>query len=300
MSFDPLLRKVLRRIPLTGDLSIMRTRPTAPEALIGFGAIAQTLVGVLCDAGFAGPLVVLVRPDKQAKAQGVLEGIAAGRCTSVQCVTSVEDLLKAGPQVVVECAGHSAVAQFGPAVVSHGTDLIIASVGALADDALFDGLKAAADESGAQVTVPAGAIGGIDALAAARIAGVARVVYVGRKPPQAWVGSPAEDRVDLGALTSPTVFFEGTARQAAAAFPKNANVAATLALAGLGMDLTEVQLLADPNVSDNAHEYRVTSAVVDYTMVLTGKPSALNPKTSQSTVYSLARAVLTRSDVVVI
>lgn len=278
----------------------MPSTSTDPVALIGFGAIAQTLVEVLCDAGFAGPMAVLVRPHRQVETQDALDKIVAGRSPSARAVSRVEELLSIAPNVVVECAGHSAVAQFGEAVLSHGTDLIVASVGALADDKMLDALKAAARTSGAQITLPSGAIGGIDALAAAKIAGIERVVYVGRKPPQAWRGSAAEEIVDLMALTEAAVFFEGTARQAAAQFPKNANVAATLALAGLGMDRTEVQLIADPSVTENTHEYRVISDVVDYNMVLTGKPSPLNAKTSLSTAYSLARAVLNRSDVVVI
>lgn len=271
-----------------------------PVAIIGFGAIAQTLVDVLFGAGFSGPLRVLVRPQKRDEAQVQLERIVQGRCSDAQVISSVEEIHAVAPQIVVECAGHGAVAQYADGVLAFGLDLVIASVGALADHALYASLRATARASGAQIILPSGAIGGIDALAAASIAGVDRVVYTGRKPPAAWVGSPAEEEIDLSDLQEERVFFEGTAREAATRFPKNANVAATLALAGIGMDKTEVRLVADPSVSENTHEYRVTSSVVDYAMVLTGKPSPLNPKTSQSTVYSLARAVLNRLGIVVI
>lgn len=271
-----------------------------PVAIIGFGAIAQTLVDVLCGAGCAAPLRVLVRPQRREEAQGQLDRIVQGRCADAQIVSSVEEIHAAAPQIVVECAGHGAVAEFAGSVLAAGMDLVIASVGALADRGLYDTLRATAQARGAQIILPSGAIGGIDALAAASIAGVNRVVYTGRKPPAAWAGSLAEQEVDLWDLQEETVFFEGTAREAATRFPKNANVAATLALAGIGMDRTEVRLVADPSVSENTHEYRVTSSVVEYSMVLTGKPSPLNPKTSQSTVYSLARAVLNRAGTVVI
>lgn len=271
-----------------------------PIAIIGFGAIAQTLVDVLCDAGFSGAMYVLVRAPRMAQTQELLEEIAQGRCASVHAVTDVKALLEATPDIVVECAGHGAVLAYAETILSGGTDLVIASVGSLADSALFATLTLAAQNGNAQIILPSGAIGGIDTLAAANIAGVDRVVYTGRKPPAAWAGSPAEDEVDLLNLTGETVFFEGTAREAATRFPKNANVAATLALAGIGMDKTEVRLVADPSVSENTHEYRVISPVVDFSMKLTGKPSLLNPKTSQSTVYSLARAVLNRTGTVVI
>jgi aspartate dehydrogenase len=116
----------------------------------------------------------------------------------------------------------------------------------------------------------------------------------------AWVGTPAETACDLNALTEPTVFFAGTARQAATEYPKNANVAATLALAGMGMDETRVRLVADPTVETNSHEFSVQSNAVDFAVSLTAKPSPRNPKTSASTAYSVARAVLNRSGTIVI
>ena len=78
------------------------------------------------------------------------------------------------------------------------------------------------------------------------------------------------------------------------AYPKNANVAATLALAGLGFEATRVEMVADPAVSQNIHEYRVTSGAADYAMRIEGKPSPDNPKTSLATVYSVAREVMNR------
>ncbi len=263
---------------------------TRPVGIIGYGAIAQGLVLTLAEAGGGTDAVVLLRPGKAAPP------VPPG----VRLVRDVQDLIAARPDCVVECAGHGALRDLGPAVLAAGIDLIVASVGALADDAVLADLKQAATRGGAQITLAAGAIGGIDVLAAAKLSGLTSVRYTGRKPPQAWAGSPAEDLLDLDALDAPAVFFEGSARAAAQAYPKNANVAATLAFAGMGLDDTQVRLIADPGASTNTHEYEVQSAAVSYAMTLAGKPSPLNPKTSQSTVLSLARAVLNRSALVVI
>ncbi len=268
--------------------------------LIGFGAIAQGLIDILCDADAPEHITLLCRPGKEAPTRKAAEAIIGGRRTTLAVVSDISGLLSSGPEVVVECAGHSAMAAYGGPVLAAGVDLIVASVGALAEDALLEALRIAARRGGAQVTLPSGAIGGIDALAAARLSGISEVLYTGRKPPRAWAGSPAEAVVNLTALTEAVVFFEGSARQAAQAYPKNANVAATLALAGLGMDDTRVRLIADPAATANTHEYSVRSGAVDYSMTLVGKPSALNPKTSQSTVLSLARAVLNRAAAIAI
>lgn len=256
-------------------------------AIIGFGAIARDLIDILSVEGAPQHITVLVRPGRAAQVQEALGMTAA--------VTSdLAALLATRPDVVVECAGHGAVAAFGAGVLASGTDLIVASVGALADADLAAALEAAARQSGAQCVVPSGAIGGIDALGAARLSGLTCVRYTGTKPPDAWRGTPAEAACDLAGLTAPFTFFEGTAREAAQGYPKNANVAATLALAGLGMDQTTVRLVADPGATENVHAYDVTSRALDFSMRLVGKPSPLNPKTSRSTVYSIARAVLNR------
>ena len=263
-------------------------------AIIGFGAIARDLVGIFASQD-APPnrLSILVRPGREADTRAALgaEGSA---------MSDREALLAARRDVVGECAGHGAVAEHGAAILAGGIDLIVASVGALADADLAAGLGAAARASGAQCVVPSGAIGAIDALGTARLSGLTSVRYTGTKPPGAWIGTPAEEACDLAALAAPTTFFEGSAREAARLYPKNANVAATLALAGLGMDRTDVSLVADPGADGNTHHVKVASQALDFEVTLVGKPSPLNPKTSRSTAYSIARSVLNRRAAIVI
>lgn len=106
--------------------------------------------------------------------------------------------------------------------------------------------------------------------------------------------------LSLGTLSSEATFYEGNARQAAQEYPKNANVAASVALAGLGFDHTRVRMIADPDARGNIHEVDVRSAALDFTIRLEGKPLPGNPKTSASTVYSVAREVLNAARPVVI
>ncbi len=266
--------------------------------IIGFGAIAQDLVGLLIDDDAARPLSVLVRPGREAEARKTLG--PCGLPEAARITGDPEAFVAGAPDVVAECAGHEAVAAYGARILGAGIDLVAASVGALADAAQLDALKAAARRGGAQLVIPTGAIGGIDALSAARLSGLSSVRYTGRKPPQAWAGTPAEAALDLGALKAPATFFEGSAREAAQAYPRNANVAATLALAGLGMEATEVRLVADPTLAENVHEFHLVSAALDATIRLVGKPSPRNPKTSQTTVLSIARAILNREAAMVI
>jgi aspartate dehydrogenase len=255
--------------------------------LIGFGAIARTLLDVLAAAGTTpAALTVLVRPGAGAEAAAT-RGLA--------CVNDAAGLIAARPDLVIECAGQGAVAAHVAPCLGAGIDTVVASVGALADEDLHQALLAAARAGAGRLILPAGAIGAIDLLAALRPSGIARLVYTGRKPPAAWAGTKAAEELDLDALTAPVTIFEGDAREAALAYPKNANVAATLALAGPGFAATEVRLVADPGIARNIHEVRVRAGAADFEIRIEGHPSPDNPRTSLATVYSLAREVANRS-----
>ena len=97
-----------------------------------------------------------------------------------------------------------------------------------------------------------------DALAAARVGGLHKVTTL-RKPPGAWKGTPAEDVADLDALTSETTLYQGGADEAAMRYPQNANVAATIAIAGAGFGATEVRL-KDPAAGGNIHQVHAEGA----------------------------------------
>lgn len=212
----------------------------------------------------------------------------------------VDALLETGAQIVAECAGHEAVHAHGEAVLRAGRILVVISTGALADEGLRLRLEAAAQAGGGRMVLASGAMAAVDALAAARLGGLDEVVYTGRKPPVAWRGTPAEDAFDLQNLNEARVIYRGNARDAARLYPKNANVAATVALAGLGFERTEVELVADPSVPGNVHELRFRGADGAFHVTIAGAPSGANPKTSALTGHSIVRVLRNLTGPVVI
>ena len=165
---------------------------------------------------------------------------------------------------------------------------------------MLDGLKAAAAEGKSRILLPAGAIGGLDAIGAMRLGGLDTVRYRSRKPPAAWRGSPAEKVADLDKLTSRTVLYRGSAGEASLLYPQNANVAAAVALAGIGFAATEVELVADPEAPGNVHEIEAEGSAGRFAITLQGKPSRSNPKTSALAALSVARALINLEATIVI
>lgn len=261
-------------------------------AMIGFGAIGQAVLDTIRGEPGLRLTQLIVSPGKVQEVQAQVAGLGLNEPPLVTETLLLDD---AHPlDCVVECAGHGAIQAHVLPALQEGLPCVLVSIGALSEPGLPEALEMAATQGNTQLHLLSGAIGGIDALAAARIVGLDEVVYTGRKPPTGWLGSPAEQTLDLVHLREAAVFFEGSARDAARQFPKNANVAATLSLAGLGLDKTRVRLIADPDVTENIHHYEARGAFGRMEVTMVGKPLASNPKTSALTVYSVVRALYNR------
>jgi aspartate dehydrogenase len=262
-------------------------------ALIGGGGMARDFAALVRRLGESGIALVgaMELPSRRDEAKAAL---------GIPVVDNLSDLLALEPDLVAELAGQQAVHAYGAAVLNACRDLLLISSGSLADRILFDHLRNAAALSRRRILIPAGAIGGIDAIVAMRLSGIESVRYRAVKPPFAWRATPAEEILDLERLTKRTPFYSGTAREAAARFPQNANVTATLALAGIGFDRTEVELVADPAAQRNFHEIEVSSKAGEIAIRMAGYPSAANPKTSALAAFSVARALLNETNAVII
>ncbi len=246
--------------------------------LIGYGAIGRALHARL--RGNTGVRIAHVVVSQASVAQVQ---------QAVGLEVTVSDVVPANAILVLECAGHRALAEHVLPALRRGIECAVLSVGALSEAGVAEQLEAAARQGSTQLHLLPGAIGGIDAIAAARLAGLDEVTYTGRKPPLGWRGTPAESVCDLDRLTEPVLILQASARVAARLYPKNANVAATVALAGLGLDATTVRLYADPGVQQNVHEIALRGAFGEMQLTMCGKPLVDNPKTSTLTVLSALR-----------
>jgi aspartate dehydrogenase len=260
-----------------------KTLETASIGLIGYGTIARDLHRMLSGGGGGPQFTLLLRAGSPSR-QAVPTGIAV--------VSTVTALVAVRPDIVVEAAGQRAAAEHLPDMLEAGIAVIMASTGALADPKLFERLANAAERGGTRLILPAGAIGGLDYLRAAAGHPSTRICYTSRKPPASFREELAEIGHDADTLRSEVLLFEGSAAAAAQRYPRNLNVAFSIALA-VGLDRLTVKVLADPFVVQNTHEIDCDGALGQSRMSFANTPSPDNPKTSMLTAYSL-RAALER------
>lgn len=214
--------------------------------LIGYGAIGQGIVHLITGRFLADITVVgaLVRHPAHQRPPG-----------HPHIFTTLPALLHEHPHVIVEVAGHEGLREHGPAILRVGVDLVLVSVGALAEEPVLRALLEAAQQGNARAKIASGAIGALDALAAASLGGLTSVVYTMRRSPASLL--PSEE---VACLTAAREVFRGSARQAAQQFPEFLNVAAAVALASRGFDQTEVRVVADPAVKHSLHQFEAEGA----------------------------------------
>ncbi|MCD6432235.1 aspartate dehydrogenase [Candidatus Bathyarchaeota archaeon] len=228
--------------------------------IIGCGAIG-TLISNAIEKGIikCDGLILYDRNVERA------EKIRGSLHVPVTVVKSLEEMLRLKPTVIVEAASQQAVKEYIDRILTENIELIVMSVGALLDSKV----------KSEKVHIPSGAIGGLDAISSAMTAGVNAVVLTTRKNPKA---------LDMNNREEKTVF-EGSAREAVRRFPREMNVAATLALT-TKPEKVKVRVISDPKVERNVHEIRVKWKHGDMQFKFANEPHPENPRTSALAAWS--------------
>jgi aspartate dehydrogenase len=231
--------------------------------IIGAGAIG-TLIADACEKGLVHCDELVIYDFDNAAAKRLKKGTAF----PATVVDSFVDLLKAKPDIIVEAASQQAAVEYIPRIVETGIELVVMSTGALLQ------LPSLANK----VHVPSGAIGGIDAISAATLAGIDEVTLTTRKPPRALEMTNTE----------PQLVYEGVAEEAALRFPREMNVAATLALT-VKPAKVRVRVVSDPSITRNTHEIHVKWRFGEMNLRFANDPHPANPRTSALAAWSAIR-----------
>jgi len=247
-------------------------------AIAGFGAIGK-VVAEHIDRGIDGVSLAAVSARDARRAEQAIAGFA-----HPVPVMPLGRLWEEA-DIVIECAPAAVLRDIAEPALANARTLITLSCGALLDN--FD-LVDLARRYGGRILVPTGALLGLDAVQAAALSGVARIHMITRKPPDGLDGAPylVKNGISVSGLVQPVKVFDGTAREGARGFPANVNVAAALALAGIGPDLTTLEIWADPGVTRNMHRIEVEGDAARLVLEIENVPSE-NPKTGRLTPLSV-------------
>lgn len=256
---------------------------TLRVAIGGFGAIGKVVAERLV-RGIDGLTLAAVSARDIPRAEAAMAGFARP--------VPVLPLGRLGEEadIVIECAPAVVLRELAEPALANGRTVMVLSCGALLDN--FD-LVDLARRQGGRILVPTGALLGLDAVAAAAEGGIFRAHMTTRKPPGGLAGAPylEENGIGVTGLAEPKRVFSGTAREAARGFPANVNVAAALALAGIGPERTTIEIWADPTVTRNTHLIEVEAEAARLKMQIENVPSAENPRTGRLTPLSVIAAL---------
>lgn len=252
--------------------------PTTRVAIAGLGTIGRALARAI-DDGMPGIALGAVAARDAGKAQAWLD--AEGIDCPVVALAAMPD----HADLAVECAPAALIADICRPMLEAGKQVMVLSCGALLPRPdLIDLAKA----HGGRIMVPTGGLLGLDAVAAAAEGIVHSVRMTTRKPPNGLAGAPylVANGISVDGLNEAKRVFSGSAREAAAGFPANVNVAAALSLAGIGPDRTMIDIWADPTVTRNCHMIEVDADAARFTLSIENVPSD-NPKTGKIVALSV-------------
>jgi aspartate dehydrogenase len=245
----------------------------------GLGAIGWPVVRRLAQGMPGLALAAIAARDATRAGARLAEcGIAAAVVTPAELAERAE--------IVIECLPAVHFRAIAEPAIAAGRTFLPLSVGALLDHLdLVERAKA----TGARIIVPTGALLGLDAVRAAAEGEIRSARLITRKPPGGLAGAPylVAHGISLAGLDHPLKVFDGTARDGARGFPANVNVAAALALAGIGPDRTHLEIWADPGLERNVHRVEIEADAARLTMTIENVPSAENPRTGRLTPLSV-------------
>lgn len=257
--------------------------------LIGCGTIGQFLLQKINQERALPNIEVVAVFDEREKSVEKLNKLASRYTFDVY--QTLDSFLKAPVDLVVECATIASVNDYASQVIEK-KNLLVISIGALANQTLYEQLEEIAKLHHTKLYLPTGAVGGLDLIKAANgLGGLRTVSLTSRKPIEA-LGSQQ--------ITTETILFQGTAKEAIEKFPKNANVAIAISLAGVGVEKTTVRMIADPLVQRNVHTIQLEGEFGQAELVIENNPSPSNPKTSYLTSLSILSVIQSLDGQVVI
>lgn len=216
---------------------------------------------------------------------------------AIPCVDFTE--LAARCDLIIEALPPAVVPALAEQVFKANKDLVLVSSCAAV---MFPGIMEQHRSSKSRIIVPSGALAGLDGVSSLAQLGIKSAKIASTKPPKNYGGAPfiTAQNIDLSSIKTRQLLFKGNALEASKGFPANVNVAATLSLAGIGPERTEVEIWADPDSVGNCHEIEVVGEYSTIRAKVENTPDPANPKSSMLAAQSVVSLLKNLSEPIAI
>ena len=194
--------------------------------IVGCGFLGGIVANAWKNGLLADYELVGVTSRSPESAQKTAETVGCPACADVDALLALE------PEYIVETASVEAVRAMAVPVLRRGVNLVVISIGAFADLAFYEQVKAQRLPETAGIETHTGARGF-------------------RNTP-VWADHLLTD-------TEKTTVFTGNAKEAIATFPRRVNVAVATSLATTGPEITDVTMHSVPNWVGDDH--RITAEI---------------------------------------
>lgn len=217
-------------------------------ALLGAGRLNEIVASAWKDGILPEYELVGVMGRNEANVQAF-----ANRYDITAC-TSIEELMALKPDFTSEAASPQAVRDYSEYVLANGSNLVVITIGAFADDELYRRVRETAQKHGTRVYIASGAVGGFDVLRTAALMSPIKATMTSKKSVRSLFYSPLFKEHYL-TLEEPEQAFSGSTKEAIEKLPFHYNVAVATALASAGPEETTLNIDVVPNFIGD--EYKI-------------------------------------------
>ncbi len=232
-------------------------------AIVGCGKLGSLVADALIKGLLPEyePVALYSRTKEKAEALAGKLKQAGWQCAVCE---SMEELVALAPDYIVEAASPAAMRQLALPALERGCNIVTLSIGALADETLYNKVKESAARCGSRIYIVSGATGGFDVLQTVTLMGNAKARFFNEKGPNALKGTPVYDE---GLQEEQRTVFQGTATEAIAMFPTKVNVTVAASRASIGPEQMQVTMQSTPGFKGDTQRVEIENeqvhAVID-------------------------------------
>lgn len=168
--------------------------------------------------------------------------------------TDIQALMDLKPDFTAEAASPQAIRDYSEIVLNKGSNLVVLSIGAFADEEFYKRVKDVARDRGKKVYIASGAVGGFDVLRTAALMSPIKASFTSKKSPGSLYYTPLF-KPHYMYNTEPEQAFSGSTKEAIEMLPFHFNVAVATALASAGPEETKFNIDVVPGFVGD--EYKI-------------------------------------------